>query len=50
DANGVTLSSVAQFRPGLPFSLTLRDGTVAARAEDDGAARDTAHHPTPRRH
>jgi exodeoxyribonuclease VII large subunit len=50
DASGGTLSSVAQFRAGLPFSLTLRDGTVAARAEDDGAARAAAQHPTPHRH
>lgn len=33
DAEGRTLSRTAQFTPGLPFELTVRDGTVAARVD-----------------
>lgn len=32
--DGSTLASVADFNPGRPFTLTLRDGNVAARVAD----------------
>lgn len=35
-AGGATLSSRAQFTPGMPFDLVLRDGTVGARVESVG--------------
>jgi exodeoxyribonuclease VII large subunit len=44
DANGNTLSSIAQFAPHLHFSLTLRDGRIAAVAE--GGEPATAPSPT----
>jgi exodeoxyribonuclease VII large subunit len=34
DSSGTTLSHLAQFTPGLPFSLTVRDGTISATAGD----------------
>src|SRR5581483_11887900 len=38
DEAGRTLSSVRQLTPGLPFRLTLRDGTVAASVRGESPA------------
>jgi exodeoxyribonuclease VII large subunit len=47
---GATLSSVAQLAPGLPFSLTVRDGSVRAivtGAAPDGSTAPVSPHPAP---
>jgi exodeoxyribonuclease VII large subunit len=44
DGSGRTLSSAAQFTPGLPFSLTLRDGSIEAAVADGATDESTASH------
>jgi exodeoxyribonuclease VII large subunit len=47
DAAGRTLSSTAQFPPGLPFSLVLRDGSIRATVTDVTADEPTTRNSPP---